>query len=166
MSPKIFFFAFFLAMVSSSHQASVLVTQSCQKTLYKDFCLSALGSVQATDLQSLTKAALNIESSKGTGILKLTADLIKKSSDPVLKSALTDCSEDYDNALDEIKDSLRAIEAKSYGDVKTWVSAAMTYSGSCEDGFKEKPGLKSPLTTVNTEFNQLCSIILTFTNLL
>ncbi|KDP22817.1 hypothetical protein JCGZ_00404 [Jatropha curcas] len=124
-----------------------------------------LGSVLATDFQGLTKAALNIASSKGTGILKFTADLIKKSSDPVVKSVLTDCSEDYGNALDEIKDSFRATETKSYGD-KTWVSATMTYSEFYVDGLKEKSEVKSPLITINTEFNQLCSIILTFKNLL
>ncbi|RVW97864.1 hypothetical protein CK203_021174 [Vitis vinifera] len=70
------------------------------------------------------------------------------------------------NALDRIEDSLKALESKGYNDVNTWVTAAMADAESCEEGFLDRPGHKSPLTGRSTIFNQLCSTALTITNFL
>ncbi|KDP45920.1 hypothetical protein JCGZ_15483 [Jatropha curcas] len=149
-------------MISTSHQASELLNQSCDKTLYKDFCKEALGSAPASDMQSLTKSALDIASLSANEVLKLIPKLLETSSDASVKQALTDCSEVYQSALDQIKKSTAAVDAKAYNDVNTWISAGMTSSETCEEGFN---GVTSPLTSVNTRFSQISSIILTFSNL-
>ncbi|XP_037497974.1 pectinesterase inhibitor 6-like [Jatropha curcas] len=113
-------------------------------------------------MQSLTKSALDVASLNANEILKLIPKLLGTSSDASVKQALTDCSEVYQSALDQIKESTAAVDAKAYNDVNTWISAVMTSSKTCEEGFN---GVTSPLTRVNTKFSQISSIILTFSNL-
>ncbi|KDP23457.1 hypothetical protein JCGZ_23290 [Jatropha curcas] len=170
MSSKIIFFILSLAsIISTSHQASEIVTQSCEKIPHKDLCLSALGSAPESDvhdLPGLTKFALKMASLNGTELYKKTAELYQTSSDEFVKQCLTDCSEVYQDAIDQLEDSMVAIDSKVYDDVTTWVTAAVTDTQSCEDGFKEKQGFTSPLSQDNAVFSQLCSIALSLSNLL
>ncbi|KDP23456.1 hypothetical protein JCGZ_23289 [Jatropha curcas] len=155
-------------MISKSKQASEFVIQSCEKTLYKDLCISALGSAPATtkDLQSLTNYGLDLVSSEGAELLQRCNELLKTASDQKVKQKLTDCSQTYQTEIDELKESRVAADTESYNDVHTRVAAAMNAAEWCEEGFKETPATQSPLTAENTRFSQLCSVLLTFCKLL
>ncbi|KAJ9185953.1 hypothetical protein P3X46_005521 [Hevea brasiliensis] len=168
MSFSILFF-FLLVLAIPTHQTSDLVTKTCDQTLYKDLCNSALASApesEVTDVQSLAKFALKMTSLNAVEIHKRISLLFNTSSDEFIKQCLTDCSEIYTDATDQLEDSMVALDFKSYNDVNTWVTAAMTDAQSCEDGFNEKSGIVSPLSDINKKFTQLCSISLAITNLL
>lgn len=146
-----------------------LITTSCEKTMYKELCTASLRSDKdssGSDLQGLGKISLKITLANANEIHGYISELLKKDGKPFLQQCLKDCSKNLQDAILEIKDSIAAIDSRSYSDVNTWVSAAMSYEESCEDGFKEKPGFKSPLTQMNAKFSQLCSISLTISNLL
>ncbi|KAJ9174945.1 hypothetical protein P3X46_013538 [Hevea brasiliensis] len=166
MSLSIFFFVLLLA-IPTLH-ASDLITQTCDKTLYKDLCISTLGSTNVKDMQSLAELVLNITSSNGSETQKLIAEILNKSSNNnnFMKIYLRDCSEAYQNAVDQLNKSMAALKSKAFNDLNTWVTAAMSNAESCENGFKENPGTVSPFTNSNKKFSQLCSITLTITNLL
>lgn len=166
MSYSIFFF-FILVLANPSHQAPDLVTTTCDKTLYKDLCKSALATAPKTDVkdvQSLAKFALEMTSLNGGEIHKRITQLLTTNSDEFVKQCLTDCSTVYQDAIDQLNDSMVALDTKAFNDVNTWVSAAMTVAQSCEDGFKGKQGIVSPLTDMNKRFGQLCSVSLAITN--
>ncbi|RVW60386.1 hypothetical protein CK203_089882 [Vitis vinifera] len=123
-----------------------LIAQVCDHAIYKDLCISSLQSVPESkdaDLFELTTIALKLAAANATEIKNM-----------------------FRNALDRIEDSLKALESKGYNDVNTWVTAAMADAESCEEGFLDRPGHKSPLTGRSTIFNQLCSTALTITNFL
>ncbi|WKA02752.1 hypothetical protein VitviT2T_020906 [Vitis vinifera] len=147
-----------------------LIAQVCDHAIYKDLCISSLQSVPESkdaDLFELTTIALKLAATNATEIKKYVQKLLNKShSDRYTHQCLADCSENYEDALDRIEDSLKALESKGYNDVNTWVTAAMADAESCEEGFLDRPGHKSPLTGRSTIFNQLCSIALTITNFL
>ncbi|KDP27312.1 hypothetical protein JCGZ_20300 [Jatropha curcas] len=166
MSSKFFYFALFLAMISTSHQASEFVTQSCEKTLFKDLCTTALESSSATDLEGLTKDALNVLSTNGTELVKLSSELQETASDPNVKEVLVECSKAYEGVTEKLKDSAAALDSKAYGDLTKWVTAAMTGSQKCSEAFKAKPDITSPLADANTEYSKLCNIVFAFFNLL
>ncbi|KAL4636859.1 hypothetical protein ACB092_03G038300 [Castanea dentata] len=83
--------------------------------------------------------------------------------DKGLKQALTNCAENYGDAIDQIQSSTAALGSKKYNDVKTWVSAAMNNAASCEQGFQDQSA-KSPIASSSTTFTQLSSNVLAITN--
>ncbi|XP_020536234.2 uncharacterized protein LOC110009889 [Jatropha curcas] len=110
-------------MISTSHQASELLNQSCDKTLYKDFCKEALGSAPASDMQSLTKKKvhLTLASVSRQEVLKLIPKFARNQvPDAICKSRLLpDCSEVFRAALDRLrKSTARCLNAKAYNDVR------------------------------------------------
>ncbi|KAA8536812.1 hypothetical protein F0562_029290 [Nyssa sinensis] len=160
---------------NQSHAGSVtndndLINKACDHALYKEFCkaslLSAPGSKQA-NLSGLDIIELKLALSNASNINQFINGLLKNTSnDPFVRQCLEDCSENYQDAIDQLNNSLAALGSERYNDVNTWVSAAMTDADSCEDGFKEKPGHVSPLTSRNTMFSHLCSNVLAITNVL
>ncbi|XP_050224795.1 putative invertase inhibitor [Mercurialis annua] len=167
MSIPIFFLVLLFAV--PTHQISDIVTKTCDQTLYKAYCKTELGSAPVSDvkdLKSLTVFALKMASLKGVAIVKSIDKFTKATQDEFAQQCLSDCAEIYQDAIDQLEDSTAAVDAKKYNDVNTWVTAAMTDSTTCEDSFKENKGTKSPLTAENTKFSNLCSIILTMSNLL
>ncbi|KAF2320983.1 hypothetical protein GH714_032404 [Hevea brasiliensis] len=133
-----------LVKLVPTHQASELITQTCDKTSYKDLCNSALGSANAADVHSLAKSALEATTLQGGAVTKKIAELMmSKAADVVQK--LTDCSERYNVAMDKIKFATAALEAKVFSDVNVGITTAMTETQSCEDGFKGA----SPMTADN-----------------
>ncbi|KAJ9159451.1 hypothetical protein P3X46_024959 [Hevea brasiliensis] len=159
MSLPIFFF-FVLLLAVPTHQASELITQTCDKTSYKDLCNSALGSANAADVHSLAKSALGATTLQGGEVTKKMAELMMGKAADVVQT-LTDCSQNYNVAMDKIKFATAALEAKVFNDVKVGITTAMTEAQSCEDGFKGA----SPMTADNTKFSQLCSISLSIAEL-
>ncbi|KAG7968450.1 hypothetical protein I3843_08G155400 [Carya illinoinensis] len=110
---------------------------------------------QFRNVAEAQKADLITSACDGT----LYKDLCKKTlqSDPESRGA-TDIG-----VLAKVALQHTSSQSKKYSDVLTWVSAAMTNSGSCEDGLKEM-GKASPILSLSTTFSQLCSIVLALTN--
>ncbi|XP_062083331.1 pectinesterase inhibitor-like [Humulus lupulus] len=141
-----------------------LISDACSKALYKDLCektLRADPSSKTATLDGLAKIALKAAASSAKNIQGQITGLLKTATDKGVIAALNDCTDNYDSANEQLSDSLSAIDAKRYADVKTWVSASMTDGDSCEDGFKSGT---SPLTQANTNFGQFCSNVLALTN--
>ncbi|KDP23454.1 hypothetical protein JCGZ_23287 [Jatropha curcas] len=153
-------------MISISHQASQFITQSCEKTPFKDLCISILGSSKAVDLLSLTKEALEITLSYGNYVLTSIPELQNKATNPHTKVALKYCEEDYGNSVYHLNESRKAIEDKAYYDLIAWVTGDISEAVSCEDALTEYPGTSSPMTAINTKFHQYNVIILEFLHLL
>ncbi|KAG6645967.1 pectinesterase inhibitor 3-like [Carya illinoinensis] len=142
-------------------QKADLITSACDGTLYKDLCKKTLQSDPesrgATDIGVLAKVALQHTSSQAK---QIQGQLSKqKDTSPAFK----DCNANYQDISGRLQESLTSLKSKKYSDVLTWVSAAMTNSGSCEDGLKEM-GKASPILSLSTTFSQLCSIVLALTN--
>ncbi|KAF8369354.1 hypothetical protein HHK36_032638 [Tetracentron sinense] len=91
---------------------------------------------------------------------------LETETDPYVQQCLNDCSENYLDAIEQIDDSLAALDSKGYNDVNTWVTAAMSDAESCEQGFKDGASHVSVLHDKNAIFGQLCSNALAITNLL
>ncbi|EXB56094.1 Putative invertase inhibitor [Morus notabilis] len=141
-----------------------LISQTCGQTRFKDLCEKTLrgdpGSKSA-DIHGLAKIALKATSTNAKVVQSQISKLQKSTTDKYTLQALKDCAENYEGASEQLSDSLTVIESKHYADVNTWVTAAMSDSDSCEDGFK--PGT-SKLTALNNNFFQLCSNVLAIVN--
>ncbi|KAL4636858.1 hypothetical protein ACB092_03G038200 [Castanea dentata] len=144
-----------------------LIDQACGYTSYKSLCQSTLQSdseaKSAKDLQTIAKVALKYTAAKAQAVNAEVTKLQGSAKDEGLKEALTDCAENYGDAIDQIQSSTTALGSKKYNDVKTWVSAAMNDAASCEQGFQDQ-SVKSPIASLSTAFTQLSSNVLAITN--
>ncbi|XP_059439744.1 putative pectinesterase/pectinesterase inhibitor 28 [Corylus avellana] len=143
------------------YTSSKAIQSICAPTDYKRECVSSLSSVagNTTDSRELIiavfKAAMN-QINEGAKKSTLLQDLEK---DPMAKKALEDCKELMDFAVDELQHS-----ASRFGDLditklddvvidlRTWLSAVVTYQETCLDGFQNTTGdagkkMREALTT-------------------
>lgn len=149
-----------------------LLLATCRKTLYMEVCVSSLGSdprSRGADVEGLAAIALDLSLVHGSETIAEMRKLngrVNGSKDEYMAGCLSDCLEEYSDAVENLRQSAEALGEKSYDMVNDLVSAAMTDSDTCEEGFKEKPGYVSPVTKRNQYFYKLCSNALAITKLL
>ncbi|KAI5423187.1 hypothetical protein KIW84_046251 [Lathyrus oleraceus] len=96
----------------------------------------------------------------------ITRLLKKKTSDPFIKECLEDCLEVYSDAIATFREAIRDYKAKRYEDCNFKLSSIIDASTTCEDGFKQKNDVISPLTKRNKNVFQLSAIALSIVNML
>ncbi|MCD9641163.1 hypothetical protein HAX54_027109, partial [Datura stramonium] len=91
--------------------------------------------------------------------------LMDKNLDPYIRRCLRDCFELYSDAITSIKLAMKSYNTKKYYDANIQISSIMDAATTCEDGFKEKNDLVSPLTERNEITFQLSAMTLSIMNL-
>ncbi|KAL6657238.1 hypothetical protein ACP70R_005018 [Stipagrostis hirtigluma subsp. patula] len=117
----------------------------CQPTDYQQTCeaeLSKAGGANATNPTELAKAIFNVTADKISKAISESATLEELKNDKRTSCALQNCKELLEYAVEDLKssfDKLGGFEMtnfkKAVDDLKTWLSAALTYQGTCLDGF-------------------------------
>ncbi|GMN43955.1 hypothetical protein TIFTF001_013148 [Ficus carica] len=142
-----------------------LISQTCAPTRFNDLCektLRAHPGSKSANIKGLAKIALKATSTNAKRIKSQIVSLQKSTTDKSILQALKDCAENYDDASQQLANSITAFASKRYADVNQWVSAAMSDSDSCEEGFKTGT---SKLTAANKNFFELSSNVLALTKL-
>ncbi|KAG6518022.1 putative invertase inhibitor [Zingiber officinale] len=188
-SPLLVLFAFFAAssvgVVAVSDCAAPptppavaaggLIASTCNRTLYYDVCVASLASrpgSRRADLRGLASISLDVGLDHARATVSLAKALSKRhaaaaaTGGAYAAGCLSDCVEEYREAVDGLRKSAAALRRRDYDDVNDLVSGAMTNSDTCESAFADKPGLRSPLTERNSYFFKICSISIAITNLL
>ncbi|KAK9282502.1 hypothetical protein L1049_005421 [Liquidambar formosana] len=147
-----------------------LIAKACENSSHKEFCVASLESSpdsQNADLPGLAFIALKLASSNATDTATHISKVLGAGNlEPLFEQALTDCSEHYLDAIEQIDDSLAALTAKAYKDVESWVDVALSDAQACEEGFKGQDGDALALTRRNRVFRQLCNNALVINKLL
>ncbi|KAF4366433.1 hypothetical protein F8388_003671 [Cannabis sativa] len=133
-----------------------LVSATCKKTLYFQLCVSSLRSdpqSQTSDLRGLAVIALNLSIENGVKALSYINNLMSEAAykgSQLASTDLSDCVDVYSDAIQNLQDSVQALNDMSFDTVQSFVSAAMTDSETCEDGFKEfSRNLKPPFPLIS-----------------
>ena len=117
-----------------------LIEKACKSAKHTKICIQVLtkqpGSAKA-DVKTLTFLTLNVTKTFGV----TNSDFIaKKLEDPELgpeiQQGLTDCSDQYTDAIAQLEDSLVAFFSNALNDVKTWLKTAVANANTCEEGLK------------------------------
>lgn len=143
--------------VDDGGTATDFIRSSCNTTLYPDVCYTSLSryanAVQQNPGQ-LARVAIALSLSKVHRVASYVSNLTREadySGDTRSASAVHDCFTNLDDAVDEIRGSLkqmRQIGAAGAGagaflfqmsNVQTWMSAALTDEETCTDGFQDVP---------------------------
>ncbi|XP_009149885.2 pectinesterase 1 [Brassica rapa] len=126
--------------VSSNSLKSV-----CAVTRYPQTCFHALSSsLNESDPASILELSLRITSEKVSTLSMSFRSIDDMPEEPAVK----DCAKLYADAASQLNETLLEIETKKkkggnwmtekvVGDVKTWISAAMTDGETCSDGLEE-----------------------------
>ncbi|KAK8482446.1 hypothetical protein V6N13_046977 [Hibiscus sabdariffa] len=165
---SIVFFCLLIVSVRSD-----VLSDSCREvtkddpTINFDFCVSTLEgnpkAKSATSVADLVKVATETAISNSNSIGSIITKLLSnKGLEPYVRSCLQDCSELYSDAGPILGQGEQAFEGKDYGTANSAISAALDAATTCEDQFKEKEGVVSPLTKENNSFFQLNAISLAF----
>ncbi|XP_022757891.1 putative invertase inhibitor [Durio zibethinus] len=171
---KSFFAFFFLLLVSVR---SDVIQESCDKAAKGDaginygFCVASLEqnpkSKTATSIGDLVPITIDIAISNATSISSIISNLLKnKNLEHYTRMCLEDCSELYSDVGSSLKSGRQAFMSKDYGSANADISAALDAPDTCEDQFKEKKGVVSPLTKENSNFSQLTALSLAFISML
>ncbi|KAE8679842.1 putative acyl carrier protein [Hibiscus syriacus] len=176
------FLSFFLLIsTSTSHSLtstnSSLIRKTCKKcaesdpNLSYDFCVTSLQAAPnshcANDLRQLGKISIKLLRRNLTNSRSYIKELLKnKKMDPFVRSCLHDCFDLYSDAILTAKHAIEDYKDKRYDDSNIGVSSIMDAATTCEDGFKEKEGVVSPLTKRNNDIFQLSVISLSIINMI
>ncbi|KAI6683133.1 hypothetical protein NL676_029046 [Syzygium grande] len=123
-----------------------LVVDTCKKTPYADFCVSALRSDRRSstaDTPTLGLIMVDKVNANAKSTLTKIQDLLRKSPDPGTKQALASCEEGYKYTITDLVPTSK--DALTKGDYKFAVDdmkEAASDASECEAGF----GGKSPLS--------------------
>ncbi|XP_061361805.1 putative invertase inhibitor [Gastrolobium bilobum] len=164
-------------VLQNTQEVEDFVTATCKHTLHFQTCVSSLRSVpssKTSHLKGLAEIALNLSTTYATKTLsyvyELKSSAASGTNNNYTSSCLSDCVEEYSEAIENLKDSAEALANGEYDTVDTLVSAAMSDAETCEDGFKDMlsddNASNSPLTERNCYFSELCSNALAITKLL
>ncbi|CAL5444814.1 unnamed protein product [Camellia sinensis] len=138
----------------SNNNAVDSIKAVCSVTQHPNSCFSSISSfdnhspcrLPKADPELILNLSLRVAAKELTDLNSLPKTLISKSNDDRSVSALKDCVSLFDDALSQLNKSVELMdvgpgekvltEAK-IGDMKTWVSAAMTNQDTCLDGLDE-----------------------------
>ncbi|XVF73568.1 hypothetical protein PTKIN_Ptkin12aG0212300 [Pterospermum kingtungense] len=175
----VFFVLFLLVSTSTFHGTTAhdLIRQTCKKCAQRDpnlsynFCVTSLQAAPkshcADYLRELGMISIKLLRRNLTSSRFYIKELLKnKKLDPIVRSCLHACFDLYSNAMTRIQHAIDAYKSKHYGDANIYVSSGMDASTTCEDGFKDKDGVVSPLTKRNNDTFQLSAISLSIINML
>ncbi|XP_071736225.1 21 kDa protein-like [Rutidosis leptorrhynchoides] len=130
------------------------IKASCETTRYPSLCyktLSPYATTIETNAMELANAALTVclKSAKSTS--KDVRGLLKGQELSMQDGqAVADCLENMSDSVDEMKKSMvemKDLDGPDYnekmGNLKTWVSAALTDEDTCMDGFEDDSGVEN-----------------------
>uniref|UniRef100_A0A1J3H3R1 pectinesterase n=1 Tax=Noccaea caerulescens TaxID=107243 RepID=A0A1J3H3R1_NOCCA len=168
------------AFTRPSHHPSVSsksLKEVCAVTRYPETCFDALSSsldqsdrnsIQKFDAESILELSIRTASKKVSSL----SMSFRSINDMPEEAAVGDCVKLYTDALSQLNESMSEIEKEKkkggnwltkevVGDVKTWISAAMTDGETCSDGLEEMGTIVGNEIKIEMEMaNQMMSISL------
>lgn len=180
MSPSSFLLlslTIFLCSFNQIVDAKNLIQQTCKNCSKGDpnisykFCITSLQSdhrsLCAKNLEELGLISIKLTRHNVTNTCDYIEELLKKKNrDPFIKECLNDCLDVYSDAITTFREAIRDYKAKRYEECNVKLSSIIDDSTTCEDGFKQKNDVISPLTKRNKNIFQLSAIALSIVNML
>lgn len=119
------------------------VESMCQPTPYKQTCMKTLSAAKnVSEPKDYIKVAFEATVTDIKDAIKNTELIKKAANDPYTKDALLSCEELFDLAVEDLRGSVKKLEKFEFSmikdmvdDLKTWLSAVITYEETCLDGF-------------------------------
>ncbi|KAK3407451.1 hypothetical protein EUGRSUZ_K03504 [Eucalyptus grandis] len=157
---------------------SILIILALSVNAQPSFCESTLRSdprSEGADTAGLAAVALALAASNATDNAAFIGRMLGGggdgwaggSLDPAVEQCLSDCADQYVDAVEQVEASIAAASARDYGGLRPWVKAALADAESCEEGFRmEAGGHQMLMSRRNKVFKLLCDTALRIVELL
>ncbi|XWS36030.1 hypothetical protein CRYUN_Cryun20dG0047400 [Craigia yunnanensis] len=139
------------------------VSNFCSSTDYQDACQKTLSSVNSTDPKEYVAHAILASEEAVKKFFNYSDSLIVQAkNDSRTKMALDDCKDMMDYAIQSLQASfsevgdgeLRNINER-IANLRTWLSAVISYQQSCLDGFEHESNMKQTMQTGIVDASEL-----------
>ncbi|RLN07935.1 pectinesterase-like [Panicum miliaceum] len=130
------------ATSASAPPSSANVTLICRSTPDPSACETALTSAEAQSAQDPFAASVQFAMARATTARSLARNL-SASAPAVPPSGMHDCAELLDISLAQLRDALAGCAADAAG-ATTWLSAALTNQGTCNDSLAAATAARPP----------------------
>ncbi|KAI3449023.1 hypothetical protein Pfo_005688 [Paulownia fortunei] len=166
--PLALFIPFLIIIQGTSAQN--LITSTCKTFARNDpnidynFCTTSLQAAPASGcatLQGLGMISIRLIRYNVTDTRCYIKQLMKNRRwDPYVRQCLSDCFQLFSDAIPSVKQAMRYYNIKKFDDANVQISSIMDAATTCEDGFKERRGVVSPLTKRSDDAFQLSAVAL------
>ncbi|KAJ0249975.1 Plant invertase/pectin methylesterase inhibitor superfamily protein [Hirschfeldia incana] len=156
-----FVFIFILSSIAESDDSN-LITELCKHCDDPKLCLSSIqdrpesGEFAATNnqIEIIAISAASANASSTSAYIKEM--LSRENLEPAIEATLEDCQKNYQDAVEQLDDSISAMLANAHADIDVWMHAAISAIESCSDDLKSRAGNAVELFQRNEIFLKLC----------
>ncbi|ESQ29891.1 hypothetical protein EUTSA_v10012280mg [Eutrema salsugineum] len=151
---------------------SDLISDLCKKTDDPKLCLSSIqsrpesGEFAATSnqIEIIAISAVSANASATSAYIK--EKLSREDLEPATEDTLEDCQKNYQDAVEQLDDSISAMIADAHADVDVWLNAAISAVESCGNALESRAGNDVELSQRNEVFLKLCKNALVINKML
>ncbi|XP_074568031.1 putative pectinesterase/pectinesterase inhibitor 28 [Curcuma longa] len=167
-------------VVNSNHKSeeevdtlpSTSIKSLCAQTDYSDVCIRTVGAVNssASDPKAFIQAAFQAAIDEVNGAVHLTNNVSAGATDEFNKNAFADCKSLLEYATEELQAAMTESHdvdglARRTDDIKSWLSAVISYQETCIDGITQ-PDLQDSMRKGLTTAQQVTSNAIAFVDAL
>ncbi|KAF9607472.1 hypothetical protein IFM89_036069 [Coptis chinensis] len=108
--------------------------------------------------ESAPKIFIKIALNNVTSAHKYARNLLQTTLDPPLKSTIITCDEFYFMSIHTVRKALLFLDKKDFGSVRKELRLVQKHFTKCESLYGKRPGLVSPLSSINKAAEQILAI--------
>lgn len=168
-SRLLFIFILYLSYVNAD---SNLITDLCKHCDDPKLCLSSIqtrpesGEFAATtnQIEIIAISAASANASSTSAYIKEM--LSREDLEPATEATFEDCQKNYQDAVEQLDDSISAMLTDAHADVDVWLNAAISAIKSCSNELESGAGNDAELSQRNLVFLKLCKNALVINKML
>lgn len=158
--------------LSSVNADSSLITSLCKHCDDPKLCLSSIyarpesGEFAATtnQIEIIAISAASANASSTSAYIKEM--LSREDLEPATEATFEDCQKNYQDAVEQLDDSISAMLTDAHADVDVWLNAAISAIKSCSNELESGAGNDAELSQRNLVFLKLCKNALVINKML
>lgn len=151
---------------------SGLISDLCKHSDDPKLCLSSIksrpesgefaGTTNQIEIIAISAASANASATSSY----LKEKLSREDLEPATEDTLEDCQKNYQDAVEQLDDSISAMLADAHADVDIWLRAAISAIESCGSALESRAGSDAELSQRNAVFLKLCKNALVINKML
>ncbi|CAA7015441.1 unnamed protein product [Microthlaspi erraticum] len=151
---------------------SNLISELCKHCEDPQLCLSSIearpesgefaGTTNQIEIIAISAASTNASATS----TYIKAQLSREDLEPATEVTLEDCQKNYQDAVENLDDSVSAMLADAHADVDVWLKAAISAIESCENALESRAANDAELSQRNLVFQKLCKNALVINKIL
>ena len=153
------------APVARSTPYSDNLQEACNKTLFPKVCIQSLTTnpeTRTADARRLAELSVYVAKEVGTTVAAFAHSELNGVKEDILFKCLDSCSDDIEEAVAHLSGLTRELTDAKFMEIKSWLSATLGGTSTCEDSCKDAPisDIKNAVVTKSLEFEKLLRVTL------